>query len=258
MPEFRVLGPLEVVADDGEPLPLGGQKQRAVLGLLLLRANRVVATDFLIDALWAGNPPRTASTSLQNTISALRKLVGPDVLATKPPGYSIRVTPESFDLARFESMVREARSLEPEQRAEALREALALWRGDPLSDLALEPAFEAEARRLDELRLTTLEERIDADVAAGRHAEVVPELLALVAANPLRERLRGQLMLAHYHSGRQDDALRAYQDAPRRAGGQSAWSRARICRSSRSECFGTRCPSRGSQTRPRTRRTTKK
>jgi DNA-binding SARP family transcriptional activator len=202
-----------VVADDGEPLPLGGQKQRAVLGLLLLRANRVVATDFLIDALWAGNPPRTASTSLQNTISALRKVLGPDVVATKPPGYSIRVTAASFDLARFESIVRDARSLEPEQRAEALREALALWRGDPLSDLALEPAFEGEARRLEELRLTTLEERIESDLAAGRHAEVIPELISLVAANPLRERLRGQLMLAHYHSGRQDEALRAYQDA---------------------------------------------
>src|SRR4051794_34734566 len=211
--EFRVLGPLEVVADDGEALALGGQKQRAVLGFLLLRANRVVATDLLVDALWGDNPPRTATTSLQNAISALRKLVGADVLVTKPPGYSLVVSADSFDLARFEALVSEARSLEPEARALALRDALALWRGDPLSDLALDPAFEAEARRLDELRLTTLEERIDADLAAGRHVDVVPELMSLVSENPLRERLREQLMLAHYHSGRQDDALRAYRDA---------------------------------------------
>jgi DNA-binding SARP family transcriptional activator len=211
--EFRVLGPLEVVADDGEALALGGQRQRAVLGFLLLRANRVVATDLLIDALWGDNPPKTATTSLQNAISALRKLVGPDVLVTKPPGYSLVVSADSFDLARFEALVREARSLEAEARAAALRDALALWRGEPLSDLALDPAFEAEARRLEELRLTTLEERIDADLATGRHVDVVPELISLVSANPLRERLRAQLMLAHYHSGRQDDALRAYQEA---------------------------------------------
>jgi DNA-binding SARP family transcriptional activator len=212
--EFRVLGPLEVVADDGEPMALGGQKQRAVLGLLLMRANRVVATDFLIDALWGDNPPRTATTSLQNAISALRKVVGADVLLTKPPGYSIAVSPEAFDLSRFEALVREARLFEPEARAAALRAALALWRGDrPLSDLALESAFEADVRRLEELRLATLEERIDADLAAGRHGDVVPELMSLVAANPLRERIRAQLMLAHYQSGRQDDALRAYQEA---------------------------------------------
>lgn len=213
MTEFRVLGPLEAVADDGEPLPLGGQKQRAVLALLLLRANRVVSTDFLVDALWGDNPPRTATTSLQNAISALRKLVGPDVLATKAPGYTLLVSPDSFDLQRFETLVREARDLEPEARAQALREALALWRGDPLSDLALEQAFAADVLRLEELRLATLEDRLDADLASGRHADVVPELMSLVAANPLRERLRGQLMLAHYLCGRQDDALRAFRDA---------------------------------------------
>src|SRR3954466_13831330 len=107
VPEFRILGPLEVLAADGEPLPLGGQKQRAVLALLLLRANHVVATDFLVDALWGDNPPRTATTSLQNAISALRKLLGPDVLLTKPPGYSIVVTPASFDLDRFNGLTRD-------------------------------------------------------------------------------------------------------------------------------------------------------
>ena len=211
--EFRVLGPLEVVADDGEPLPLGGQRQRAVLALLLLRANRVVSTDSLIDALWGDNPPRAATTSLHNAISGLRKLVGADVLVTRPPGYSLVASAETFDLARFEALVREARELEPEERTRALRAALALWRGDPLPELTLERAFDTDIRRLEELRLATLEERIDADLTALRHAEVIPELIALVAANPLRERLRSQLMLAHYRSGRQDDALRAYQDA---------------------------------------------
>jgi DNA-binding SARP family transcriptional activator len=211
--EFRILGPLEVLADDGEPLPLGGQKQRAVLAILLLRANRVVSTDFLVDALWGDNAPRTATTSLQNSISALRKLVGAERLVTKPPGYSLVVDDESFDLARFERLVAEARSLQPEERSERLRQALVLWRGEPLQDVGFEPAVDADIRRLEELRVTTLEDRIDADLACGRHAEVVPELVSLVAGYPLRERLREQLMLAHYHSGRQDDALRVYHDA---------------------------------------------
>ena len=210
---FRILGPLEVLADDEEPLALGGQKQRAVLALLLLRANRVVSSDFLIDTLWGENPPRTAATSLQNSISALRKVLGPDALLTRSPGYMLFVQPESFDLARFEQLVADARSLEPEERAERLREALALWRGDPLRDIGLDPAVAGDILRLDEFRLATLEDRLDAELACGRHAEAVPELISLVAQHPLRERLRGQLMLAHYLSGRQDDALRAYQDA---------------------------------------------
>jgi len=213
VPEFRILGPLEVLAADGEPLALGGQKQRAVLALLLLRANHVVPTDFLIDALWGDNPPRTATTSLQNSISALRKVLGPDVLLTQAPGY--RLVVEDSDLGRFERLVEEARGLEPEERAERLRQALALWRGDPLPEFSFEDFAEADIRGLDELRLTTLEERIDADLAAGRSAELVPELVALVAQQPLRERLRAQLMLAHYHSGRQDDALRIYQEGRR-------------------------------------------
>jgi DNA-binding SARP family transcriptional activator len=210
---FRVLGPLEAVGDDGEPLVLGGQKQRAVLALLLLRANRVVATDFLIDALWGENPPRTATTSLQNSISALRKLLGPRALVTRPPGYMLVVDEEALDLTRFERLVAGARTLEPEERADTLREALGLWRGDPLADAGYEPAVEPEIRRLEELHVTTIEDRIEADLACGRYADVVPELLALVAAHPLRERLRMHLMLAHYHSGRQDEALRVYQDA---------------------------------------------
>jgi DNA-binding SARP family transcriptional activator len=208
-----MLGPLELVTDGGEPLPLGGQKQRAVLALLLLSANHVVSTDRLIDALWGENPPRTATTALQNAISALRKVLGADVVVTKPPGYLIRVDADALDLMRFERLVGEARTLEPEERAERLREALALWRGEPLSDVGVEPAVESEVLRLEELRLATVEDRIDADLACGRHADVVPELVRLVAHHPLRERPRGQLMLAQYRCGRQEDALRVYQDA---------------------------------------------
>lgn len=212
MAEFRLLGPLEAVGDDGEPLVLGGQKQRAVLALLLLRANRVVSTDFLIDSVWGETPPRTATTSLQNSISALRRLLGPAALVTRSPGYMLVVPEGAHDLAQFERLVTEARLLEPEDRAAKLREALALWRGDPLSDAGLEAAIEAEVRRLEELRVTTIEDRIEADLVCGRYTEVVPELVSLVATHPLRERVRKQLMLAHHHSGRDDDALRVYQD----------------------------------------------
>jgi DNA-binding SARP family transcriptional activator len=215
VPEFRILGPLEVTGDDGGLLVLGGQRQRAVLAILLLRANQVVSTEFLVDALWGEQPPRTATTSLQNSISALRKLLGPEVLLTRPPGYQLAVEPDAIDLGRFERLVAEARGLEPADRAAVLREALALWRGEPLAEIAFEPFAMSEMRRLDELRLTALEDRIDADLATERYAELVPELEGLVASHPLREGLRGQLMLALYHSARQADALRAYQDARR-------------------------------------------
>jgi len=215
VPEFRILGPLEVRAANGEPLVLEGQKQRALLAVLLLRANEVVSTESLVDALWGERPPRTATTSLQNSVSALRKLLGADVLVTRAPGYRLVIEPESIDLVRFERLVASARGLEPEERGERLREALALWRGEPLAEVASEPFASAEVRRLGELRLATLEERIDADLGAERFSELVPELEALVYRHPLRERLRAQLMLALYHSGRQGDALRAYQDARR-------------------------------------------
>jgi len=209
--EFRILGPLEVLAADGEPLMVGGLKQRAVLALLLLRANQVVSTEFLIDALWGEHPPRTATTSLQNSISALRKLLGPDVRVTRAPGYRLAVEAESVDLGRFEQFVASARGLDPAERAERLREALGLWRGEPLAEFAFEP-FAPEVSRLEELRQAVLEDRIDADLACEQFAELVPELEGLVRQHPLRERLRGQLMRALYHSGRQADALRAYQD----------------------------------------------
>ncbi len=215
MPRFRLLGPLEVLADDGEPLPLGGQKQRAVLAVLLLRAGEVVSIDFLVTALWGERPPRTATTSLQNSISALRKLLGPDVLLTRPPGYALAVEPEAIDLGRFEQLVGQARTLEPEERSRTLRAALDLWRGEPLADIAFEFFASAEVRRLEELRLAVLEDWVDAELACGRHAELVPELESLVGQHSLRERLRVQLMLALYHSGRQAEALNAYHAARR-------------------------------------------
>ena len=215
MTYFRILGPLEVAADDGAPISLGGTKQRALLAVLLLRAGEVVSTDFLTAALWGDSAPRTASTSLQNLISSLRKLLGPDLLVTRPPGYKLEVDLDRVDLYRFEHLVEEAAGREPEERVQILREALALWRGEPLAELAFEPFAQTEVFRLEELRVAATEDLIGAELECGRDAELVPRLESLVARNPLRERLRGQLMLALYRSGRQADALAAYQDARR-------------------------------------------
>ena len=213
-PDFRILGSLEVVGAEG-PLTLGGQKQRALLGLLLLHAGEAVSTDRIVDELWSEQPPRTATTSLQNFVSQLRKLLGPDVLVTKPPGYLLRVEPDRLDVARFERLLAEARRAEPDERARKLRDALALWRGPPLADLAYETFAQGEIRRLEELRLDALEERIDADLELEQGGELVGELEALVGQHPARERLRGQLMLALYRSGRQAEALQAYHDGRR-------------------------------------------
>jgi DNA-binding SARP family transcriptional activator len=213
--EFRVLGPLEVLRD-GSGVPLGGHKLRAVLAFLLLNANRVVSTETLVDALWGEQPPKTATASLQNSISQLRKLLGADVVVTRAPGYALTVEADAIDLVRFEQLVRRAGGEEAAARATTLRDALALWRGEPLADVAYESFADAEARRLEELRLVALEERIDADLELGRHAELVGELEQLVRAQPVRERLRGQLMLALYRSNRQTEALEAFQDARRR------------------------------------------
>src|SRR5919201_1631298 len=208
--EFRLLGPIEV-RSGGEPLQLGGPKQRALLALLLAEGGRAVSPDRLVDALWGEHPPRTAQTSLQNFVSQLRKLLGPDVLVTKPPGYLLRARP---DADRVRELVGEARAAtSPEERAANLREALALWRGPPLAEFAFESFAQPEIARLEELRLAVLEDRIDADLEAGRVAELVGELEAPVEEHPLRERFREQLMLALYRSGRQAEALEAFQRA---------------------------------------------
>jgi DNA-binding SARP family transcriptional activator len=214
MVDFRILGPLEV-SDETGPLLLGGQKQRAVLALLLLEPGRVVSVDRLIDALWSEHPPRTATTSLQNFISQLRKTLGAEVLETKPPGYRLRLRPGELDLDRFRVLVESARGCDPPARAEKLRHALALWRGPPLADLAYENFAQPHIAHLGELRLATLEERVDADLEVGAHSELVGELEALVEEYPLRERLRGQYMLALYRAGRQAEALQTYQEGRR-------------------------------------------
>jgi DNA-binding SARP family transcriptional activator len=181
--------------------------------VLVLEAGRVVATDRLVDLLWGHEPPRTATTSLQNSISRLRKELGPDLLETRPPGYLLRATADQIDARRFEQALHDARRASPEERREMLASALALWRGPALADFAYEQFAQAEIGRLEGLRLVAQEERIEADLELGRHGDVIGELEALVRAHPLRETLRRHLMLALYRAGRQAEALEAYQDA---------------------------------------------
>jgi DNA-binding SARP family transcriptional activator len=217
--EFRILGPLEVCREGGHKLDLTA-KQRALLAVLLLHANEAVSTERLIDELWGAEPPETAGKALQVYVSRLRKLLGVDgLLVTRPPGYALDLGPHELDLHRFERLRTDARQAiadgDPREAAEKLREALSLWRGPPLADLAPKQFAPGEVARLEELRLATIEDRIDADLALGRHADVVGELEALVREHPLRERLRAQLMFALYRARRQADALDAYQAARR-------------------------------------------
>jgi len=220
--EFRVLGPLEAHAQSG-PLRLGGGKQRALLAILLLNANEVVSSDRLIDELWDSHAPDSAAKALQVHVSQLRKALEPErgpgdpasLLVTQPPGYMLNVAPDRLDLARFERLAAEGRRLlavgDPARAATALDDALALWRGAPLADLAYASFGQAEIGRLEELRLAAHEDRIEAELECGRHAAVVGELERFVAVEPLRERPRCQLMLALYRSGRQADALELYR-----------------------------------------------
>ena len=214
MLEYRILGPLQV-SSDGRPVPINGRNPRSLLTLLLLRANEAVSTERLVTEIWGESPPKSAAASLQNAVSQLRKALGPDTLVTKPPGYAIVVEPGQLDLARFERLVRASRDALPAERSRLLREALALWSGPALADSELESFAQDEARRLEELRLAATEELLDSELELERHREVLPELEALLRANPLRERLRAQLMLALYRSGRQADALTAYHEGRR-------------------------------------------
>jgi len=211
---LRILGPVEADVD-GAPAELGPTKQRALLAFMLLRANHVASRDQLIEALWGERPPETAATALHGYVSGLRKALGAERIETRSPGYVLRTVPGEVDLERFERLLADARSSDPSRRSDLLREALGLWRGDPFGDLDSAPFFEDERRRLEELRLVALERRIDADLELGRHGDLVPELEALVRQHPLRERLRGQLMLALYRSGRQAEALQAYREGRR-------------------------------------------
>ena len=216
--EFRILGPLEVWAGESR-VEVGGGKQRALLAILLLNSNEVVSSDRLIHELWGEAPPPTANKALQNLVSQLRKVLGDDVLLTRSPGYLVALEPESLDAHRFDALLERGRGAlredDPDQAAKLLRDALALWRGSALAEFAFEPFAQGETRRLEELRLGALEERIEADLALGGHGSFVAELEELVAAHPLRERLRGQLMLALYRSGRQAEALEIYREGRR-------------------------------------------
>jgi DNA-binding SARP family transcriptional activator/class 3 adenylate cyclase len=210
--EFRILGPLEAW-EGGVPVALGGAKQRALLAVLLLYANEVVSTGRLIEALWE-EPPGKGAKAVQVYISRLRKALGGTMPRSRPPGYLLELSPEQLDLARFRRLREEARR-DPASAAEKLEEALALWRGQALAEFVSEPFARVERVRFEEERLEALEEWIEAELALGCHAALAGELKALVAVHPLRERLRGQLMLALYRCGRQAEALAAYREGRR-------------------------------------------
>ena len=215
--EIRLLGPLEAM-EDGVPLPLGGGKQRALLAVLSLAAGQVVAARCLVEDLWGFDPPDTAPKMVQIHVSALRKVLPPGSLVTRAPGYLLDLPVAAVDVLRAEDALGMARAAatggDPARAGALLREALGMWRGTALSQFP-EPFAVYEGRRLEELRLAMTEERIAADLAMGGGGEVVAELEALVAAHPLREGLRGQLMVALYRAGRQGLGLAAYSDARR-------------------------------------------
>jgi DNA-binding SARP family transcriptional activator len=216
--EFRILGPMEVV-DDGRSLELGGARQRALLAILLLRRNEVVPAERVLESLYGASQPATAAKSLQAHVSRLRKALADGRLVTRGGGYVLETRAEEVDADRFARLVDQGRAAlaadDPATAATLLEDALALWRGPPLGDLSYEDFAQSEIARLDELRLSGLEELAEARLALGGHAELVSELERLVVEHPLRERLRGQLMLALYRTGRQADALVAYQAARR-------------------------------------------
>jgi DNA-binding SARP family transcriptional activator len=209
---FRILGPLEV-RDEQAAIALGGPRQRALLVALLLRAGRVVPTEQLVDELYGEEPPKTATTSVQNAIVALRKALGPDVLVTRPPGYVLQIEREQLDARRFERLLADARRASAGERRQLLARALELWHGPALAEFAFEDWAQTEIRRLEELRLVALEERIEADIELGHPADVVPELEALVGEHPLRERLWYLLMSGCHTAGRSAEALQAYTAA---------------------------------------------
>jgi YVTN family beta-propeller protein len=216
--EFRILGPLQVL-DGDVAVPLGSPKEQALLAVLLLHAGEVVSRGRLMDELWNESPPPTAAKALNVHVSQLRKSLardGTNPIATHASGYVLQIEPERLDAARFERLAADARARAAEGDEDAARtryrEGLALWRGAALDGIELGPASRTEIGRLEELRTSADMERLDCELALGRHEQVIGELEALIAQHPLRERLRGQYMLALYRSGRQADALRAYQD----------------------------------------------
>jgi DNA-binding SARP family transcriptional activator len=212
--DYRILGPL-LVSRDGESMTLGGGRNKELLTLLLLRPNEVVSADRLVEDLWQETPPAAPRKAVQVYFSRLRKALGEDVLETSGVGYVLRVGEGELDVWRFERLVGQGRRAlaagEPARAATLLRQAVDLWRGPALADVMYEAFAQAEAARLEELRLRCVEARLEADLALGRHADVIGELELLVDQHGDRERLRGQLMLALYRSGRQEEALAVYR-----------------------------------------------
>jgi DNA-binding SARP family transcriptional activator len=209
--EFQILGPLQV-EDNGRTIALGGAKQRTLLALLLLTPNRAVSVDRLADAVWGRETPADAVNALQYHVTQLRKRLGAGAeIVTQEPGYLIRLDPEQLDLFGFERLVSEAEGADPDRASRLLGQALTLWRGEPLPDLADDALSQPDIQRLQASRLAALERRVEADLALGRFAQLVPELEALVANHPVHEGLVGALMRALYGAGRQADALDVYR-----------------------------------------------
>ena len=220
--DFRILGPLEVL-DEGRSVTLGGTKQRTLLALLLVHANETLTTDRLIDELWGERPPANAAKTVQVHVSRLRKALAADAVGgpvvTRERGYELEVDPERLDSHRFEQLLAKGGSElgagRPEGARAVLEQALSLWRGEPLADLAHERFAQGEISRLEDLRVGAFEQLVEAKLALGAHAEVVSQLESLIDEHPYREGLRAQLMFALYRCDRQADALQAYQDARR-------------------------------------------
>ena len=223
--QLRILGPFEVCDDTGTEVKIPAGRERALLAVLALRRGEVVSIDALVDALWGERPPSTAAKAVQGYVSHLRRLfeadggATDDVIVTQHPGYALRIDAVQVDAARFERLAHEGRRAleddDPSAALELLDGALALWRGSVLAEFAFEEFAQREIQRLDELRLSAIEDRNESLLALGRHAELVSALGTLVETNPLRERLRGQLMLALYRTGRQADALDVYRKGRR-------------------------------------------
>ncbi|MBI5089590.1 MAG: AfsR/SARP family transcriptional regulator [Actinobacteria bacterium] len=215
-----LLGELQVMDDEANDVVVTGAKLRTLLAMLALQCGRVVPADQLVDGLWGPESSSAARNGLQGLVSKLRRALGsPDLVATRGGGYALEVPPEAVDLHRFEQLVTLARthagSGDLSRAIDLLAEAESLWRGDALSEFTYEPFASAEITRISELRLAAVEERLDIELQLGRHRVVIGELEALVAAHPLRERLRGLLMIALYRAGRQADALRVFHEGRR-------------------------------------------
>jgi DNA-binding SARP family transcriptional activator/tetratricopeptide (TPR) repeat protein len=213
--QVRILGPFQL-EEGGRRITIGGLRQRAVLASLVLHANEVMPSEQLLVDLWGEDSPPSAANALQAAISRVRRALPPGRLITKAPGYLLRIFPEELDVSQFEQLVSEGREAltagDPVQAARTLSQALSLWQGPALADFRYEPFAQAEIARLEELHLTCLEERIEADLALGSASVLIAELRELVGEHPVRERLRGQLMVALYRDGRQTEALEVYRE----------------------------------------------